>query len=156
VANPWAGRGELARPTPRWCREERTERPRAPYALQPLQPSPTLSLCTSLGARFLPFLFVAKTLTKAKRRLLPAAKQMRCLRQAVRRVASLAWLWNGLLRCRRGFGVYMYMWAGLARHGTGPQKHGPQRHDPQKHISNYGPCRASTCVQSSAHGTAHN
>jgi hypothetical protein len=52
--------------------------------------------------------------------------------------------------------VYMYMWAGLARHGTGPQKHGPQRHGPQKHISNYGPCRASTCAQSSAHGTAHN
>jgi hypothetical protein len=52
--------------------------------------------------------------------------------------------------------VYLYMWAGLARHGTGPQKHGPQRHGPQKHISNYGPCRASTCAQSSAHGTAHN
>jgi hypothetical protein len=55
-----------------------------------------------------------------------------------------------------GTRLYMYMWAGLARHGTGPQKHGPQRHGPQKHISNYGPCRASTCAQSSAHGTAHN
>jgi hypothetical protein len=52
--------------------------------------------------------------------------------------------------------LYMYVWAALARHGTGPQKHGPQRHGPQKHISNYGPCRASTCAQSSAHGTTHN
>jgi hypothetical protein len=52
--------------------------------------------------------------------------------------------------------LYMYMWAGLARHGTSPRKHGPQRHGPQKHISNYGPCRASTCAQSSAHDTAHN
>jgi hypothetical protein len=26
--------------------------------------------------------------------------------------------------------VYLYMWAGLARHGIGLQKHGPQRHDP--------------------------
>lgn len=59
---------------------------------------------TSLGARLLPFLFVAKTLAKAKkRRLPPAAKQKRCLRSAVRRV--LAWLWNGLLRCRGGFGL---------------------------------------------------
>jgi hypothetical protein len=52
--------------------------------------------------------------------------------------------------------LYLYMWAGLGRHGTGPQKHGPQRHDTQKHISNYGPCLASTCALSSAHGTTHN
>ena len=37
--------------------------------------------------RLLPFLFVAKTLAKAKRRLPPAAKEKRCLGSAVRRVA---------------------------------------------------------------------
>jgi hypothetical protein len=52
--------------------------------------------------------------------------------------------------------LYMYMWASLVRHGTRPQKHDPQRYGPQKHISNYGPCRVSTCAQSSAHGTIHN
>jgi hypothetical protein len=64
--------------------------------------------------------------------------------------------WHRWGSCCRYPRVYMYMWAGLARHGIGSQKHGPQRHDPQKHISNYGSCRAGTCAQSSAHDTTHN
>jgi hypothetical protein len=37
-----------------------------------------------------------------------------------------------------------------------PTKARPAKARPTKHISNYGSCHASTCAQSSAHGTVHN